>query len=111
MPVEHARFDRAVLGVIPFEVGGINDDSPKDSRQPQPDDAPVESGRSPPARLPAVHPFSDIGVLTFDEDGFAGLQQVFFWGKNSSFAAETAPAQRSAARTVNSVNSIRGFLG
>src|SRR5947209_20243122 len=92
MPVEHARFDRAVLGVIPFEVGGINDDSPKDSRQPQPDDAPVESGRSPPARLPAVHPFSDIGVLTFAEDGFAGLQQVFFWGKNLMVGGENGSA-------------------
>src|SRR6266545_715884 len=63
--------------IISPEEAGIDHDAANYSRQSKTDDAPIVSRRAPPARLPAIHPLSQVGVLTFDKNGRIGFKEVF----------------------------------
>src|SRR5258706_15597768 len=82
-----------MLRIIAAEETGIDHQPANYSRQPETDDAPVEAWRAPPARLPAVHPLSQIGVLAFDEDGSGSLKKIFLGRKKIIVGEEHSAAQ------------------
>ena len=45
------------------------------------DDGEVMTWRAFAAALPAIHPFSEIGVFALDENRGAGFNQILFWCK------------------------------
>src|SRR6266511_5110367 len=66
-----------MLRIISTEEAGVDHDPANYSGQSEMDDAPVVSRRAPPPRLPAVHPFSQVGVFAFDKNGRVGLKEIF----------------------------------
>src|SRR5713101_3572087 len=89
--------------MIPFEVTGIHSNAAKNPRQAEPDYAPVETRRPPPPRLPAVHPLSGVGVLAFDEDRLAGLEEVFLRGEELVVGENHGAAQPLGCK-INQIN-------
>src|SRR5450432_4683706 len=81
LAIEGAGFQRTLLWIVTFEVAGIDIHAPNNSRQTQAYNAPIKPWRAAPARLPAVHPFAEIGIFVFDENRRASLEQVLFRGK------------------------------
>src|SRR5260221_9397668 len=66
--VDRASVKRTLLGIVAFEMTGVDHYAANHPRQAQTNDAPVKSRCAAPARLPTVHPLSEIGVFAFDED-------------------------------------------
>src|SRR6266496_1402356 len=66
-----------MLRIISTEEAGVDHDPANYSGQSETNDAPVVSHRAPPPRLPAVHPFSQVGVFAFDKNGPVGLEEIF----------------------------------
>src|SRR5699024_3596168 len=56
---------------------GIDDDAMNASGKAESDDGPIVAGSAPPARLPAVHPLSALGIDSFSPFGGARLDQPF----------------------------------
>ena len=67
--------------MVPEEVAGVDVHARDFAGDAELDDAPVVAGRAPPPRLPAVHPFSAVGVLVGQEDPAAGLEEVLLGRK------------------------------
>ena len=80
---DRSRVDRARLGEVAAEEGGVDDDAADHARHAEPDDAPVVrvGPVAAPARLPAVHPLAAIGVLALAPDRRGGLEQVLLRGE------------------------------
>src|SRR5712691_1964530 len=89
--------------MIPFEVACIDDNPAKNPRQAESDYAPVEARCPAPPRLPAVHPLSGAGVLAFEEDRLAGLEEVFLWGEELIVGENHGAAQPFGCK-VNQIN-------
>src|SRR5882724_976406 len=66
-----------MLRIVTAEETRIDHDAANYSGHAQTNNAPVVAGCAPPARLPTIHPFSQVGVFAFDKDGSARLKQVF----------------------------------
>src|SRR5438034_4371018 len=79
--------------VVSFEVTGINHHSAYDSRQAQPDDAPIESRTSPASSFPTVHPLAEIGIFSLDEDGRPLLQEILFGRKELIICSQDRATQ------------------
>src|SRR5713226_7047188 len=92
--------------MIPFEVTGIHDTAAKNPPQAEPDYAPVEARCPAPPRLPAVHPLSGVGVLAFDEDRLAGLEEVFLRGEELVVGENYGAAQPIGCK-INQINKFR----
>src|SRR5258705_9937266 len=82
-----------MLRIIAAEETGIDHHPANYARQAETDDAPVKARRAPSARLPAVHPLSQIGVLVFDEDGSGSLEKIFLWRKEIIVGEEHGAAK------------------
>ena len=91
--IHRAVFQFAVVREIAFEMRGVDDNSANDSGQAQLHDAPVVAGSAPPPRLPAVHPFAEIGKLVGDPNRRGGFQQIFFRREKFVIGRKDAPAQ------------------
>ncbi len=85
MTFDARALDRARGRVVAGEERGIDHHRADDARQAKPDDRRVEVGMragrrvrvvAAAAGLPAVHPLAAIRVLSLDEDGLAGLEEV-----------------------------------
>src|ERR1700732_103828 len=63
--------------VISREEACIHHDAAKNSREAEPNDAPVIAGSAAAARLPSVHPFPASGVFIIDKNRRRWLQQTF----------------------------------
>ena len=79
--------------VVAAKVARVNYDATNDSGQAQTNDAPVEAGRTSPPALPPIHPLATVGVLAFDEDGRARLQQILLRREEIVVGVEHGPAQ------------------
>jgi hypothetical protein len=79
--VDGASLERAVLGVVAAEEGGVDDDAAQHAGQTELDDARVVARRAAPAALPAVHPLAAVGVLVLAPDRGLGLEQVLLLGE------------------------------
>src|SRR3989454_3858497 len=89
--------------MVSCEVAGIHDDAPKTPRQAESDYAPVETRGPAPPRLPAVHPLSGAGVLAFEEDRLAGLEEAFLRGEELIVGENHGAAQAFGCK-INQIN-------
>ena len=62
--------------MVADEKGGIDDDAGDPACEPQADHTPIVTRLAAATRLPAVHPFSAVGVLPFSPDRPSGLDQI-----------------------------------
>src|ERR1700741_648089 len=90
---EVAPFQGKSLWIVAGKESSVHDDAANDSRQAEPDDAPIVAGGAAAARFPTVHPFSTRGVFSFDENGIGFLEKVFFGSKKVVVGFEHTPAE------------------
>ena len=87
----------------------IHHHTARNSGQTETEDAPVVRGRAASAGFPAVHPFTEIGILAFDEDRLRGLEQVFL-GSEKFVVGEQDGAAQALGRQVHQFGEMhQGF--
>src|SRR5882724_4643000 len=91
--------------IIAAEKTGIYHDAANYSWRSKTDDAPIVAGRASPARLPTIHPLSQVGVLPFDEDRRAGLEKIFF-GREKLIVGNEHGAAESFRCEINQLSKV-----
>src|SRR5690349_43933 len=66
--INRASLKRTLLGIVAFEMAGIDDHAANYSRQAKPNNAPIETRAPPPSRLPTIHPFAEVSVFSLNKD-------------------------------------------
>ena len=103
--VDGAGVERAGLGVVAAEVGGVDDDAARHAGQAEADDRPVVPRLAAAPRLPAVHPLADDGVPPLDEDGGRGFQEVLL-GREEFVVRRQHGAAQALRREVHEVGEV-----